>query len=160
MLAPSELGSLELSHSVSRFSRPEFKIKLLGSWNETEGDGEYEYLEITGERQIVVTVVNLPEELDPDERQDAIGRKVRELNASIRQEATTECHFGDVRFFEADGTMQARWVATSPEMFVAACIYAAPMRFVSLAYRDFRPNLNDETRGRQAGESVASFRVK
>lgn len=160
MLAPSDLGSLELSHSVSRFSRPEFKIKLLGSWNETEGDGEYEYLEVTGERQIVVTIVNLPEELDPDERQDAIGRKVRELNAAIREESSSECRFSEVRFLEADSTLQARWSATASDMFVAACIYAAPMRFVTLAYRDFRPNLSDETRGRQAGESVASFRVK
>jgi hypothetical protein len=29
-----------------------------------------------------------------------------------------------------------------------------------MSYRDFRPNLSEETRGRQAGESVASFRVK
>lgn len=160
MLAPSDLASLELSHSVSRFSRPEFKIKLLGSWNETESDGEYEYLEFTGERQIVVSIVNLPEELDPDERQDAIARNVADLNARLRREATGECRFSEVRFLEADQTTQARWSVSASDVFVAACIYAAPKRFVTLAYRDFRPNLSDETRGRQAGESVASFRVK
>ncbi len=160
MLAPSELGPLSLSHSVSRYSRPAFKIKLLGSWNELENEDGYEYLEVTGERQITVAVVSLPEELDPDERQDAIARNVGQLNAKLRAETTNECRFSDVRFLEADGTLQARWSASSPDMFCAACIYAAPMRFVTLAYRDFRPNLSDETRGRQAGESVASFRVK
>jgi hypothetical protein len=162
MLKPSDLGSLELSHSVSRFSRPEFKIKLLGSWNETETDGAYEYLEVTGERQIVVSIVNLPAQLDPDERQDAIAHKVSQLNSALRQEASSECRFSEVRFLEADSVLQARWSITSDDgqLFVAACIYAAPMRFVTLAYRDFRPNLSDETRGRQAGESVASFRVK
>ena len=57
---------------------------------------------------------------------------------------------------------QARWSASSPSeaFFVAACIYATPARFLTLSYRDLRPNLSDETRGRQAGESVASFRVK
>lgn len=162
MLAPSDLAGLELSNSVSRFNRPEFKIKLLGSWNETENDGAFEYLEVTGERQIVVSIVNLPEELDPDERQDAIQRNISQLNTALRRETESECRFSEVRFLEADSTMQARWSVTSADgqLFVAACIYAAPMRFVTLAYRDFRPNLNDETRGRQAGESVASFRVK
>lgn len=162
MLAPSDLGSLDLSRSVSRFDRPEFRIKLLGSWNETENEGEYEYLETTGERQIVISIVNLPEELDPDERQDAIARNVVQHKARTRKEATSECRFSDVRFLEADATTQARWSATSEDgqLFVATCIYAAPLRFVTLSYQDFRPNLNDETRGRQAGESVMKFRVK
>ncbi|MBX3228792.1 MAG: ankyrin repeat domain-containing protein [Labilithrix sp.] len=163
LLAPSDLGSLELSHSASRFDRPEFKIKLLGSWNETEGEGSYEYLEVTGERQIVVSIVNLPEELDPDERQDAIARNVAAHNAQTRAEAEgAEVRFTEVRFHETPESMQARWTATSMggNLFVANAIYALPTRFVSLSYRDYRPNLSDETRGRQAGESVASFRVK
>lgn len=162
MLAPSDLGSLDLSRSVSRFDRPEFRIKLLGSWNETENEGEYEYLETTGERQIVISIVNLPEELDGDERQDAIARNVVQHKQRTRSEATSECRFSEVRFLEADSTTQARWSATSEDgqLFVATCIYATPLRFVTLSYQDFRPNLSDETRGRQAGESVMKFRVK
>lgn len=163
LLAPSDLASLDLAtNSVSRFNRKEFKIKLLGTWNETENDGAFEYLDALGERQIVVSIVNLPEELDPDERQDAIQRNVSQLNAALRKETESECRFSEVRFLEADSTMQARWSVTSADgqLFVAACIYASPLRFVTLAYRDFRPNLSDESRGRQAGESVASFRVK
>lgn len=163
ILAPSDLGSLELSKSVSRFDRPEFKIKLLGSWNEsTEGTGEYEYLEVTGERQITISVVNLPEELDPDERQDAIARNVGIHKQRTREEANGACRFTEVRFLEASQTTQARWSAMSDDgqLFVASCIYAAPKRFVTLSYHDYRPNLSEETRGRQAGECVAKFRVK
>lgn len=163
ILAPSDLGCLELSRRVSRFARPEFKIALLGSWNESElGPNEFEFLEVTGERQILVTVTQLPEQLDPDERQDAIGRKVQEQMADIRAEAGADCRFTEVRFLEADHTTQARWSGSSPSgaFFVAACIYATPLRFVTMSYRDFRPNLTEETRGRQAGESVASFRVR
>jgi ankyrin repeat protein len=162
MLKPSDFGSLELSNSASRFDRPEFKIKLLGSWNETESEGEYEYLEVTGERQIVISIVNLPEELDPDERQDAIARNVSAMKGRTRQEASGDVTFSEVRFLEADQTTQARWTAMSSDgnFFVAACIYAGPKRFVTLSYHDYRPNLSEETRGRQAGESVAKFRVK
>lgn len=162
MLAPSELGTLELSRRVSRFDKPDFKISLLGSWNESEvAVNEYEFLEVTGERQIMVSVTHLPAELDPDERQDAILRKVREHMALLRKEVE-DCTFTEVRFLEADHTTQARWSASSVagDLFVAACVYATALRFVTLSYRDFRPNLSDETRGRQAGESVASFRVK
>lgn len=163
VLAPSDLGSLELSRRVSRFDRADFRIKLLGSWNETEASPrEYEYLEVTGERQILVTITDLPAQLDPDERQDAIGRKVHEHMAQVRAESGDDCRFTEVRFLEADGATQARWSGSSPSgaFFVAACIYATPSRFVTMSYRDFRPNLTEETRGRQAGESVASFRVK
>ncbi|MBX3206287.1 MAG: ankyrin repeat domain-containing protein [Labilithrix sp.] len=160
ILAPSDLGSLELSRRVSRFGRPDFKIALLGSWNESEiGPNDFEFLEVTGERQILVNVTHLPAKLDPDETQDAIGRRVQEHMGEVQKEAG-DCRFTEVRFFEADQTMQARWSGSSPAFFVAACIYATPMRFVTMSYRDFRPNLTDETRGRQAGESVASFRVK
>lgn len=163
ILAPSDLGSLELSRRVSRFDRPDFRIKLLGSWNETElSSREYEYLEVTGERQILVTVTDLPAQLDPDERQDAIGRNVQEHMAQVRSETGDDCQFTEVRFLEAAGATQARWSgsSTSGSFFVAACIYATNARFVTMSYRDFRPNLTEETRGRQAGESVASFRVK
>lgn len=163
MLKPSDLGSLELARSTSRFDRREFKIKLLGSWNESENEGEYEYLEVTGERQIIVSIVNLPEELDPDERQDAIARNVVAQNAKTRAEASgADVLFSEVRFLETPESTQARWTASSVDgnLFIANAIYARPMRFVTLAYRDFRPNLSEETRGRQAGESVASFRVK
>ncbi len=163
MLAPSDLGSLELSRRISRFDRPDFRIKLLGSWNENElAPNEYEFLEVTGERQILVSVTHLPAPLDPDERQDAIARKVHEHIAQVRSETGEDCRFTEVRFLEAGNTIQARWSGSSPSgsFFVAACIYATPTRFVTMSYRDFRPNLSEETRGRQAGESVASFRVK
>ncbi len=163
VLAPSDLGSLELSRRVSKFDRPDFRISLLGSWNESSDSPEaYEFLEVTGERQIFVTISHLPAELDPDERQDAINRQAREHMASIRLEAGDDCQFTEVRFFEANNVVQARWSGLSPanSFFVAACIYATATRFVTMAYRDFRPNLSEETRGRQASESVASFRVK
>jgi len=163
VLAPSDLGSLELSRRVSKFDRPDFRISLLGSWNESSDSPDaYEFLEVTGERQIFVTISHLPAELDPDERQDAINRQAREHMASIRLEAGDDCQFTEVRFFEANNVVQARWSGLSPanSFFVAACIYATATRFVTMAYRDFRPNLSEETRGRQASESVASFRVK
>jgi hypothetical protein len=58
--------------------------------------------------------------------------------------------------------IQARFngVGQGTEAFFAVCVYAAPLKFLTLTYRDFRPNLSEEARGRQASESVASFRVK
>ena len=161
ILAPSGLGSQHLSRQVTRFDAPAFRIKLLGSWTEREiAPNEYELVEVTGERRIFVSVAHLPAELDPDERQDAIGRKVQEHMAQVRDELGEGCRCSDVRFLEAGSTLQARWSASSASVFVAACIYATPTRFVTMSYRDLRPNLSEETRGRQAGESVASFRVK
>jgi len=167
ILAPSDLGSLELSRRVSRFDKPDFKIALLGSWNESTHEGhhapdELEFLEVTGERQILIQVQRLKAAFDHDAEKEAIGDKVKEHMARILREETPDCKFTEVRFFEADHTRQARWTGSSKSgsFFVAACIYAATDRFVTLSYRDFRPNLTDETRGRQAGESVASFRVK
>lgn len=163
MLAPSDLGSLELSRQVTRFERPEFRIKLLGSWNESEvAPNEYELLEVTGERQIVVSVTNLTARIEPDERQEAVEREVRAHMWRIRRETGEDCRFSDVRFLEVGPVLQARWSGASPSgaFFVAACVYASSTRFVTMSYRDFRPNLSEETRGRQAGESVASFRVK
>ena len=57
---------------------------------------------------------------------------------------------------------QARFhgVSEANTSFFAVCVYAAPLKFVTLTYRDFRPNFTEEARGRQASESVASFRVK
>jgi uncharacterized protein len=161
ILAPSDLGSLELSRRVTRFDKAVFKLALLGSWNENEASAdEHVFLEVTGERQIKVTVSPMVA-LDPGERREEIARKVNEHMVQIELEAP-DCQFSEVRFFEAADTTQARWSTSSASgaFFVAACIYATPHRFVTLAYRDFRPNLTDETRRRQAGESVASFRVK
>jgi hypothetical protein len=101
-------------------------------------------------------------ELDPDERQDAISRRVKEHMVTIRGEAAGECRFSELRLAEARDAIQARFNATSAagDLFVAVCVYAAPLKFVTLSYRDFRPNLGEESRGRQASEAVASFRVK
>lgn len=161
MLAPGDLASAPSSLKPCKFDRADFRLKLLGSWNEHELDGSWEFLETTGERQIVVHVTHLPAELDPDERQDAIGRRVREHMAALREEAGEDVRFSEVRLAEAQDAIQARFNASaSSKFFAAVCVYAAPHKFVTLAYRDFRPNLSDEARGRQAGESVASFRVK
>jgi ankyrin repeat protein len=161
LLEPTDLASLDLGRQVSKFDEPDFKLCLLGSWNAIETPAGYELLEVTGERQIAVSVTHLPAELDADERQDAIRRKVQEHSARIREEAP-DCRFTETRILEADGATQARWSGSSPsgDFFVAACVYATPDRFVTLSYRDFRPNLTEETRGRQASESVLSFRVK
>jgi hypothetical protein len=148
---------------VCRFDRADFRLKLIGSWAESgETEGVLDLLETTGERQIVVSVTHLPVELDADERHDAIARRVREHMSQLRTDANDPCRFSEVRFAEASDAIQARFhgVAESNEAFFAVCVYAAPLKFVTLTYRDFRPNLSEEARGRQASESVASFRVK
>lgn len=159
LLRPSEAAPS--SRQACKFDRDDFKLKLLGSWNEHVGDGEFEYVEASRDRQILVYVTHLPAELDPDERHDAISRRVKEYMAALRDEAGEEVRFSDVRLAEARDAIQARFNATrGNDFFVAVCVYAASLKFVTLAYRDFRRNLSEESRGRQAGESVASFRVK
>jgi hypothetical protein len=162
--SPSELGGgASMPREVCRFAKPDFRLKLIGSWAESgETEDTVEILETTGERQIVVSSTRLPVELDADERHDAIGRRVREQMEQLRAETSPECRFSEVRFAEASDAIQARFngVAESHDTFFAVCVYAAPLKFVTLTYRDFRPNLSEEARGRQVSESVASFRVK
>ena len=163
--SPSELGGggASMPRQVCRFDKTDFRLKLIGSWSESsDGDDALEILETTGERQIIVSVTQLPMELDADERHDAIARRVREHQAQLRADAGDGCKFSDVRFAEASDAIQARFngVAEKNDAFFAVCVYAAPLKFVTLTYRDFRPNLSEEARGRQASESVASFRVK
>ena len=163
--SPSELGGggASLPRQVCRFDKTDFRLKLIGSWAESnETEDELEILETTGERQIFVSVTHLPVELDADERHDAISRRVREHMAQLRVDGGEGCRFSDVRFAEASDAIQARFhgAAATNDAFFAVCVYAAPLKFVTLTYRDFRPNLSEEARGRQASESVASFRVK
>jgi hypothetical protein len=161
ILAPSDLGTLELSRRVCRFDKPDFKIALVGSWTESESaESEHVFLETTGERQIVIGVTRVGD-VDPEDRPETVARHVNEHMSRIKVEVP-DCRLSPVRFFDAGDTTQARFAGSSEagSFFVAACVYATPDRFVTLSYRDFRPNLSDETRGRQAGESVASFRVK
>lgn len=163
-LEPSALGSVpSMTRDTCKFDRPDFKLKLMGSWAEhSEDDDVLEIIETTGERQIFVSVTHLPEALDADERHDAISRRVKELMQTLREEVGGACRFSEVRFAEASDAIQARFNGSGEknEAFFAVCVYAAPLKFVTLTYKDFRPQLNEETRGRQAGESVASFRVK
>lgn len=164
LLGPGELagGSAAISRQACRFDKADFRLKLIGSWSETsEADGVLDIVETTGERQIVVSVTHLPAELDADERHDAISRRVREHMGTLSQDAG-ECRFSEVRFAEASDAIQARFhgVSEANTSFFAVCVYAAPLKFVTLTYRDFRPNFTEEARGRQASESVASFRVK
>jgi ankyrin repeat protein len=162
--SPSDFGaSASMPREVCRFSKPDFSLKLIGSWSESsESEDAVELLETTGERQIVVASTRLPAELDADERHDAIARRVRMQMDELRAETSPECRFSEVRFAEASDAIQARFngVAEAQHTFFAVCVYAAPLKFVTLTYRDFRPNLSEEARGRQASESVASFRVK
>ncbi|MBS2018757.1 MAG: ankyrin repeat domain-containing protein [Deltaproteobacteria bacterium] len=164
-LEPSGLGSVpSLTRDVCRFDRPDFKLKLIGSWAE-QGEEDSDVLEIietTGERQIFVSVIHLPVELDADERHDAISRRVKEHMQALRDEVESEVRFSEVRFAEASDAIQARFNGTGAnnDAFFAVCVYAAPLKFVTLTYKDFRPQLTEEARGRQAGESVAAFRVK
>ena len=163
MLAPSELGqSPETSRQTSRFDHGDFKLSIIGAWSEVEFEGGWEFTESTGERQITVTTTELPAELDGDERHDALARRIREQEAQLRTESEQEMRFSPARYAESNATIQARFNGTSADarFFVAVCVYAAPQKFVTLSYRDFRPGLSDEARGRQASESVASFRVK
>ena len=163
MLAPTELGpTSDVSRRVCKFDREDFKMSCLGSWQESEAEGGFEIVETTGERQINVDVTKLPAELDADERFDAISRRIKEHMAKLQGEAGEACHFSDVRFAEARDAIQARFNGTteSSHQFYAVCVYAAPHKFVTLTYRDLRPGLGEEARGRQASESVASFRVK
>lgn len=163
-LEPSALGSVPSStRDVCRFDRPDYKLKLIGSWAEaSEEDQVLEIVETTGERQIFVSVTQLPAELDADERHDAISRRVKEHMQILRDEVGGDCRFSEVRFAEASDAIQARFNGSGAknEAFFAVCVYAAPLKFVTLTYKDFRPQLTEEARGRQAGESVASFRVK
>jgi hypothetical protein len=162
--APGELGgSASLPRQSCRFDKQDFRLKLIGSWSESsETEDTVEILETTGERQIIVSVTHLPMELDFDERQDAISRRVNEHMTQLREDGGESCRFSEVRMAEASDAIQARFngVGAGNEAFFAVCVYAAPLKFVTLTYRDFRPNLSEETRGRQASESVASFRVK
>lgn len=169
---PGELAALlaakgalldDLTRDVSKFDHTDFKIRLLGSWSESEIDAlTYEYWETTRERRIDVQVIHLPAELDADEQRDAISRRVKEHQAAIGAEAGGPCRFSEVRLAEARDAIQARFngIAENGELFAAVCVYAAPLKFITLSYRDFRPNLGEESRGRQATEVVASFRVK
>ncbi len=163
MLVPSELGSSrDLSRGTSTFDEEHFRISLMGAWSETaEPGGVFEVTETTGERQIQVAVTLLPAELDPDEREDALARSIGENKARLAAETGATYTFSEVRFAEATNGLQARFsAAAGTSSYCAVCVYATPLVFVTLTYRDFRPNLPEETRGRQAGESVASFRVK
>lgn len=163
LLAPAELGAATaVTRQACRFDKTDFRLKLIGSWSETsDTEDPCEIVETTGERQIVVTVTRLPTELDADERHDAISRRVREHMGTLSENAG-ECRFSEVRFAEASDAIQARFHGASEDngSFFAVCVYAAPLKFVTLTYRDFRPNVSEEARGRQASESVASFRVK
>jgi hypothetical protein len=161
--SPAELGGATMPRQACRFDKTDFRLKLLGSWAESgETEDTLEILETTGERQIFVSVTHLPVELDADERHDAISRRVREIMAQLRVAGGDGCRFSDVRFADASDVIQARFngVGDKNDTFFAVCVYAAPLKFVTLTYRDFRPNLSEEARGRQASESVASFRVK
>jgi hypothetical protein len=163
MLAPTELGpTSDVSRKVCKFDREDFKISLLGSWHENESESGFELVETTGERQINVGVIHLPAELDADERFDALSRRIKEHKTALQGDAGEVCHFSEVRFAEARDAIQARFNGNteSGHQFFAVCVYAAPEKFVTLTYRDLRPNLQEEARGRQASESVASFRVK
>ena len=161
MLVPNESAGAPSSRTSCKFEGDDFKLKLFGAWTEHVGPGVWEFTEATGERQIFINVTHLPAELDPDERGDAISRRVKEYMAALQDEAGEEVRFSDVRLYEARDAIQARFNASARnDFFVAVCVYAAPLKFVTLAYRDFRPNMSDEARGRQAGESVASFRIK
>lgn len=164
VLAPSELGgAASMPRQVCRFDKADFRLKLLGSWAERSADAEsVDIVETTGEREILVAVTRLRAVLDADERHEAIERRVKERMASLRGHGGAGCRFSEVRIAEASDAVQARFNAMGEGdvAFFAVCVYAAPLKFVTLTYRDFRPNLSEEARGRQAGESVASFRVK
>lgn len=163
LLAPGALGGgASLSRQACRFDKPDFRLKLVGSWSETsETEERCELIETTGERQIIVSVTHLPAELDAEERHDAIARRVREHMASLSEDAGA-CRFSEVRFAGASDAIQARFhgVSQGNASFFAVCVYAAPLKFVTLTYLDFRPDFSEEARGRQASESVASFVVK
>lgn len=163
LLAPGELGATsELSRRVCKFDRPDFRISLLGAWSEHAADGAWEFTETTGERQIVVAVAQLPTELDQEGLQDALARRLDEEISALRAEAGGAARVSEVRCAEASTGLQARFngMSESGDLFFAVCVYATPAKFVTLTYRDFRPSLPEEARGRQASESVASFRVK
>lgn len=161
LLQPAELGGGPApGRKAARFEQTDFRLKLIGSWSQTsETEEPLELTELTGERQITVSVTHLPAELDADERHDAIARRVKEHQASLRSEAG-ELAFSKPRFAEASDAIQARFHGSGAAAFFAVCVYAAPLKFVTLTYRDHRTGLTEEARGRQASESVASFRVK
>jgi hypothetical protein len=165
-LAPAELGGgggPALTSKPCRFEKRDFRLKLLGSWSESaETEDSIELLETTGERQIFVAVTHLAAELESDQRDEEIARTVDAQMATLREDGGQGSRFSEVRYAEASDAIQARFngVSATDDTFFAVCVYAAPRKFVTLTYLDHRPNLSEEARGRQASESVASFRVK
>ena len=67
LLAPAELGAARLLPRQScRFDKPDFRLKLIGSWSETtETDDMWEMIETTGERQIIIRSRTFPPSSTP-----------------------------------------------------------------------------------------------
>ena len=145
-----------------KFDRPEFKLALVGTWEEEIHGPEYLYAEPSGERWIQVTVEPAREALAVDFRREALADEVAARKEAMLELAGGRATFSDVRVVVAGEIVQARFhgVDESRDGFFFVCVYGAMTKFVTLAYHDLRPRLTPEARGLQAEESVASFRVK
>ncbi|AKU98087.1 Ankyrin repeat protein [Labilithrix luteola] len=159
LLAPSGQGDVN-SRQVSKFSHDDFRISLLGAWSENATSAGWEFIDVSGQRQIDVCVTLLDEPLDDDEREQDLAARMREHRASLRATSPSKWRFSEARLVQANDATQARFHGSCSDVFAAVCVYVAPTKTVALTYRDFRPNLEEEARGRQATESVASFRLK
>lgn len=159
LLAPSGQSDVK-SRQVSKFAHDDFRISLLGAWSENATSAGWEFIDALGQRQIDVAVTALDEPLDEDARQEDLAVRIREHRSALRATSATPWRFSEARFVQANDATQARFHGSCSAVFAAVCVYVAPSKIVTLTYRDFRPNLEDEARGRQATESVASFRLK
>jgi len=148
------------AQGTSRFEHDHFVLTLIGSWHGVPlALDAVRVVEASGARRIDVEVERLDVELAEGDRHDAVAIRVGELSTAISGEVGP-CRFSEVRFAEASGALQARFHAVATGVFFALCLYATPRKVVTLRYRDDRPGLGEEARGRQAGECVATFVVR
>jgi len=156
-LARAPRSPHERPEPLCTFATLDYELTLLGAWSEATADT---FVDDSQARRITVGITRLPAELEADERHDALARNAR-AGVDMWLRALPAARSSPVRLLDAGPTTQARFAVTAPEVFIAVCTYAVPDRFVTLTYRDERPGeLTEEARRRQAGESVASFRVK
>jgi hypothetical protein len=164
LLRPRDLGARPIGkRDVARFDRPDFKLSLLGTWNDqTHDPGPFVLVDQTGERQITVDVQEAPEEPNVGARRDPVTEAAELRRQAFLEQAGGRCHFSPMRFAEAGDVCQVRFngVDESRDVFFAVCVFGALAKYVTLTYEDFRGGMSEEARGLQAQESVASFRVK
>jgi cytohesin len=164
LLKPRELGAIAVGkRNVAKFDHPDFKVNLVGSWNEQSRDERSLVLvDVTGERQIAIHAEPAADEPDIGARRDPVTEAALAKQGGYLEQSGGRCRLSPVRAAEAGDVVQVRFngVDESRDVFFAVCVFGARSKYVTLVYEDFRPGMSEDARGLQAQESVASFRVK